>query len=76
MSSPHSLCDLRVILIGSACFYMDMNCFGLVHVVSSWLRVGSVRVESFGWMVADGFGWLRMVSGGFGWFTVLVATYL
>ena len=61
MSSPHSLYGLRVILIVSACFYMDMNCFGLVRLVSSWLRVGSVRVESFGWMVADVFRWFRVV---------------
>ena len=84
MPSPHSLYGLRLILIVSAYFYMDMNCFGLVHVVLSWLRVGSVAVDSFGWVVADGFGWLRMVSGGlgwfwmvlgsFGWFAVLVAT--
>ena len=50
----------------SASSYMDMNCFGPVHVVSSLLRVGSVAV--------DGFGWLRIVSGGFGWFVVLVVT--
>ena len=74
MPSPHSLYGLRVIWIVSTYFYMDMNCFGLVRVVSSWLQVGSVAVDSFGWVVANGFGWLRMISGGFGWFAVLVAT--
>ena len=77
MPSPHSLYDLRVILIVSAyfyMFYMDMYCFGLVCEVSGWLRVGSLAGDSFGWVVADGFGWLRMVSGGFGWFAVLVVT--
>ena len=49
---------LQVILIVSSCFYMDMNCFGPVRVVSSFLRVGSVTVDIFGWLVADGFGWL------------------
>ena len=63
--------SLRVVLIVSACFYMDMNNFGLVRVVSSWLRVGSVAVDSFGWVIADNFGWLQMVSGGFGWFRVV-----
>ena len=48
---------LRVILIVSACFYMDMNCFGPVRVVSSLLRVGSVAADIFGWVVADGFRW-------------------
>ena len=71
MPSPHSLYGLRVILIVSAYFYMHMNCFGLIRVVSSWLRVGSMAVDSFGWVVADDFGWLRMVSGGFGWFRVV-----
>ena len=71
MPSPHSLYDLRVILIVSAYFYMDMYCFGLVREVSDWLRVGSVAADSFGWMVADGFGWLRVVSGGFGWFRMV-----
>ena len=71
MPSPHSLYGLRVILIVSAYFYMNMNCFGLVRVVSRWLRVGLVAVDSFEWVVADGFGWLRMVSGGFGWFGVV-----
>ena len=32
--------------------------------------MGSVAANSFGWVVADGFGCLRMVSGGFGWFAV------
>ena len=71
MPSPHSLYGLRVILIVSPYFYMDMNCFGLVRVATSWLRVGSVAVDSFGWVVADGFGWLRMISAGFGWFRVV-----
>ena len=65
---------LRVILIVSGCFYMDMNFFGPIRVVSSLLRVGSVAADIFGWVVADGFGWLQMVSGGFGWFVVLVVT--
>ena len=50
---------------------MNMYCFGLVREVSGWLRVASVTVDSFGWVVADGFGWLRMVSGGFGWFQMV-----
>ena len=61
MPSPHSLYGLRVILIVSAYFYMDMNCFELFRVVSSWLRVSSVAVDRFGWVVADGFGWIRVV---------------
>ena len=66
MPSPHSLYDLRVILMVSAYFYMDIYCFGLVREVSGWLRVGSVAADGFGWlrMVSDGFGWFRMVSGG------------
>ena len=52
---------LRVNLIVSACFYMDMNCFGPVRVVSSWLRVGSVTADSFGWVVEDGFGWIAVL---------------
>ena len=71
MSSLHSLYDLRVILIVSTYFYMDIYCFGLVREVSGCLKVGSVAADSFGWVVADGFGWLRMVSGGFGWFQVV-----
>ena len=51
-----------------------MNCFGPVRVVPSLLRVGSVAADIFGWVVADGFVWLLMVSGGFGWFVVLVVT--
>ena len=66
MPSPRSFYDLRVIWIVSTYFYMDMNCFGLVRVVSSWLQVGSVAVDSFGWVVANGFVRLRMVSGGCG----------
>ena len=71
MPSPHSLYNLRVILIVSAYFYMDMYSFGLVREVSGWLRVGSVATDSFGWVVVDGFGWLQLVSGGFGWFRVV-----
>ena len=66
---------LRVILMISACFYVDMNCFGPVRVVSSLLRVGTVAVDIQGWVVADGFGWFQVVSGGFGWFVVLVVTH-
>ena len=62
---------LWVILKVSACFYMDMNCFGPVRVVSSLLRVGSEAADIFGWVVADGFRWLRMISGGFGWFRMV-----
>ena len=62
---------LPVILMVFACFYMDMNCFGPVRVVSSLLRVGWVAADILGWMVADGFGWLWMVSGGFGWFRMV-----
>ena len=65
---------LRVILMVSN-FYMDMNCLGLVRVVSSWLRVGSVAADSFGWVVADGFRWFRVVSDGFRWFVLLVVTF-
>ena len=81
MPSLHSLYGLRVILIVSAYVYMDKNyvymdknCFGLVCVVSNWLRVSSKGADSSGWVVADGLGWLWMVSGGFGWFAVLVVT--
>ena len=64
---------LWVILIVSVflCFYMDMNCFGLVHVVTSSFRVGSVAADNFGWVVTDGFGWLLMISAGFGWFRMI-----
>ena len=55
---------LQVILMVSACFYMDMNCFGPVCVVSSLLQVGLVAADIVGWVVADGFGWLWMFSGG------------
>ena len=65
MPSPHSLYELRVILIVSAYFYMDMYCFWLVREVSGWLRVVSVAAE-----IVLG-GWLQMVSGGFGWFRVV-----
>ena len=71
MPSPHSLYGLRVILIVSAYFYMNMNCSGLVRVVSNWLRVGLVAVDSLRWVIADGFQWLQMVSSGFGWFRVV-----
>ena len=67
MPSLDSLYDLKVILIASAYFYMDMHCFGLVREVSSCLRVGSVAADSFGWVLrvfSDGFGWFWMVSGG------------
>ena len=74
MPSPHSLYNLRAILIVSVYIYMDMYCFGLVREVSGRLRVGPMAADSFGWVVADGFGWLPMVSGGFGWFAVLVFT--
>ena len=62
---------LQVIFVVSVCFYMDMNCFGLVHVVASLLWVGSVTADIIGWVVADDFGWLQMVSGSFGWFQVV-----
>ena len=64
MSSPHSLYGPRVVLIVSPYFYMNMNCSGLVPVVSSWLRVGLVAVDSFGSVVPDGFGCLWMVLSG------------
>ena len=38
--------------------------------------MGSLAADIFGWAVADGFRWLRMVSGGFGLFVVLVVTAL
>ena len=70
--SPHEPTPLAK----SAYFYMDMNCFGLFRVVSSWLRVSSVAADSFGWVVADGFKWFRIVSVGFGWFAALVVTFI
>ena len=76
MPSPHSLYSLRLILIVSAYFYVDANCFGLFRVVSSWLRVGSVEVDSFGWVFVDGIRWFQVVSDGFRWFAVFVATHL
>ena len=89
MPSFHSLYSLTVTLIVSACFYMDMNCFGLVRIVLSWLWVDSVAadslvwvvVDSFGWLgwfwvVSVGFGWFQMVMVGFDWFAVLVVTFL
>ena len=60
------------IFMTSACFYMDMSCFGPVRVVSSLLQVGSMAADILGWVVEYSFGCLRMVSGGFGWFVVLV----
>ena len=44
----HSPYGLRVILIVSAYVYTNMNCVELFCVVSSWLRVGSGAVDSFG----------------------------
>ena len=70
----HSLYDLWVIFVISAYFYKAMNCFGLVRVTSSWLRVGSVAADSFEWVVANRFRWFRVASGGFRWFAVLVVT--
>ena len=53
--------SLWVILIVSACFYMDMNCFRPVRVVSGWLRVDSIAADGFGWLVEDGFGWFAVL---------------
>ena len=39
--------SFRVILTVSACFYMNMSCFGPDRVVSTWLQVGSVVADSF-----------------------------
>ena len=79
------LYDRRVILMAYVYIYIEMYCFGLVREVSGCLRVGSMRADKFGWvvadgfvwfwMVSDGFGWFRMVSSGFGWFVVLVVTF-
>ena len=55
----------------SAHFYMDMNYFGLVRVISSWLKMSSIAVDSFALMVLDGFGLLQLVSGSFGWFRIV-----
>ena len=75
MLSLHSLCGLRVILIISACFFMDMSYFGQANVVSSWLQVaGGFRVVGCGWFWVGSCGWFQVVSGGFGWFAVLVVT--
>ena len=70
MPSLHSLYDLRVILIVSAYFHMDVYCFGMVREVSGWLRVGSVAAVLGGWlwMVLGGCRWFQVVSDGFGWF--------
>ena len=65
MPSHHSLCGLRVILIVSACFYMDMNCFGLIPVVSSWLHVtGGFRAGGCDWFWVGGCGWFQVAAGG------------
>ena len=70
----HSLYDFWVIFVVSTYFYKAMNCFGLVRVTSSWLRVGSVEADSFERVFADRFRWFRVASGGFRWFAVLVVT--
>ena len=62
---------LRVILTVSACFYIDMNYFRPVCVVSSLLRVRLVAAYIIESVIADGFEWLQMISGGFGWFRVV-----
>ena len=76
-----SLYGLRIILILSAYFYMDMNCFRLVRVVSNWLPVWTRwRLMVLGWWLqmfsggSGGFRWFLMISGGF--VTVLVVTSL
>ena len=51
-----------MILIVSVYVYKDINFFGLVCIVSSWLRVGSVAADSFRWVISDGF-WV--VADGF-----------
>ena len=66
------LLDLWVIVIVSAYFCKEMNCFGLVPVTSSWLRIGSVAVDSFEWVVVNGFRWFWVALGGFSWLAVLV----
>ena len=48
-------------------FLQERNCFGLVRVTSSWLRMGSVAVDSFEWVVEDDLGgprWLWEVLVG------------
>ena len=35
-----------------------------------------MAADILGWVVADGFGWLQMVSGGFRWFVVLAVTVI
>ena len=70
----NSLYDLWVIFVVSEYFYKAMNCFGLVCVTSSLLRVGSVAADSFEWVVANRFRWFRVALGGFRWFAVLVVT--
>ena len=62
--SQGNIDSIRVFLHGYVLFRTG-------YEVSGWLRVGSVAPDSFGWVVADGFGWLRMLSGGFGWFRVV-----
>ena len=74
MPSLHSLYSLMVTLIVFGCFYMDMNCFGLVRVVLSWLWVSSVAADSLGCVVgivSGGFRWFWMVSDGRGWFRLV-----
>ena len=66
---------LQVILIVSACFHMDVNCFGPVCVFSRLLWVGSVAEDIFGWVVGDDCRWFQVVLDGFGWFVVLVVTF-
>ena len=71
MPSFHSFYSLTVtqyLRVVSACFYMDMNCFGLVRVVSSWLWVSWMAADSLGWVVVDSFGWL-------GWFQVVLDVF-
>ena len=38
---------------------------------------GLVVADGFGWlwMVSGGFGWFQLVSDGFGWFVILVVTF-
>ena len=75
--TPHQILTTRqpTPLAKSAYFYMDMNCFRLVRVVWSWLRVSLVAVDSFGWVFSDGCRWFQVVSEGFGWFAILVVTF-
>ena len=34
-----------------------------------------MAADSFGWVIADGFQWLRMVSGGFRWFRMVSGSF-